>query len=89
MSRPPSLAEREKAVRHFNERYSIGDPFWAYRGLIGDNPIEVTLRSKAELLSGHTPVAWVNGTSGCIALTHLRPREAAVAAPLATDEASR
>lgn len=72
--RPPSLASRQKAVSDFNARYAMGAPFWAYRGIIGDNPLPVTLRSPAELLSGHTPVAWVDGTSGCIALTHLRPR---------------
>lgn len=74
MSAPPSMAARLKAVEDFNRRFSIGDPLWAYRGLIGENPIAVTLRTAAELLSGHTPVAWVNGTTGCIALTHLKPR---------------
>lgn len=72
--KPPSLAERNKAVADFNRKYAIGAPLWAYRGRIGDDPIAVTLRTPAELLSGHTPVAWVHGTTGCIALTHLRPR---------------
>lgn len=77
MSRPPSPAERQRAVDAFNRRHAVGDAFWAYRGLRGENPIPVTLRTPAELLSGHTPVAWVDGTSGCIALTHLEPRDAA------------
>jgi hypothetical protein len=68
------MAARRKAVADFNQRYSVGAPFWAYRSLIGENPIAVTLRTPAELLGGHTPVAWVDGTSGCIALTHLKPR---------------
>lgn len=75
MSQPPSLADRKRDVARFNARFSVGDPFWAYRGLRGVNPIAVTLRTPAELLSGHTPVAWVDGTSGCIALTHLEPRQ--------------
>lgn len=74
MTRPPSLAEQKRAVEKFNARYSVGDAFWAYRGVVGENPIAVTLKTPAELLGGHTPVAWVNGTSGCIALTHLKPR---------------
>ncbi len=75
MTHPPSQAERQRAVTDFNARYTIGDAFWAYTGLRGENPIACTLRTPAELLSGHTPVAWLNGVSGCIALTHLEPRQ--------------
>lgn len=75
MTRPPSPAERQRVVTDFNARYTIGDAFWAYKGLRGENPIACTLRAPAELLSGHTPVAWLNGVSGCIALTHLEPRQ--------------
>lgn len=75
MTRPPSLADRQRAVDDFNRRHAIGDPLWACTGPIGENPRPVTLRSAAELLSGHTPVAWVNGVSGCVALTHLTPRD--------------
>ena len=77
MSRPPSFAQRVKEVEKFNARYSVGDALWAYRGIVRENPIAVTLRAPAELLGGHTPVAWVDGTSGCIALTHLEARQAA------------
>lgn len=77
MSRPPSLAERQAAVADFNARHAVGDAFWAYKGLRGENPIACVLRTPAELLSGHTPVAWLDGVSGCIALTHLEPRMAA------------
>lgn len=69
--RRPSSAAMKRAVDQFNERHQVGTPLWAYRGVIGDNPIAVTLRTPAEILGGHTPVAWVDGTSGCIALTHL------------------
>ena len=70
----PSLRDRQRAVADFNARHKVGDPFWAYKGLKGENPIACTLRAPAELLSGHTPVAWLDGVSGCIALTHLEPR---------------
>lgn len=69
-----SLRDRQRAVADFNARHKIGDAFWAYKGLKGENPIACTLRTPAELLSGHTPVAWLDGVSGCIALTHLEPR---------------
>lgn len=74
MARPPSPASRQRAVDDFNRQHAIGAPFWAHRGVRGDNPIAVTLKAPAELLGGHTPVAWLDGTSGCIALTHLEPR---------------
>lgn len=74
MAQPPSLSDRRRAVEQFNSRHAVGDPFWVFRGAIGDNPVSVTLRSPAELLSGHTPVAWFDGTSGCIALTHVKVR---------------
>ena len=86
MGAAPTLAERQRAVEEFNGRYSPGDPFWAYRGAVGDNPIAVTLRTPAELLSGHTPVAWVDGTSGCIALTHLQVRTPEQVGPDDEDE---
>jgi len=75
VNRPRSPRQRQQAVDEFNARYSIGAPFWAYKGLRGENPIACTLRAPAEMLGGHTPVAWLDGVSGCIALTHLEPRQ--------------
>ena len=86
MSRPPSLAERHCAVADFNARFAIGDAFWAYKGLRGENPIACTLRTPAELLGGHTPVAWLDGVSGCIALTHLEPRKPEPPADVVDDD---
>lgn len=74
MTDAPTPRQLQKAVSDFNARYAVGAPFVAYRGVRGANPIECTLRAPAELLSGHTPVAWLDGVSGCIALTHLDPR---------------
>ncbi|MFN7128243.1 MAG: hypothetical protein ACK4OJ_04185 [Brevundimonas sp.] len=90
MSRPPSLAQRQRAVEDFNARHAIGTLFWAYKGLKGENPVPCVLRAPAELLGGHTPVAWLDGVSGCIALTHLDPRqpEPAVAYTEDDDEAA-
>ncbi|MCA0366773.1 MAG: hypothetical protein LCH57_01745 [Proteobacteria bacterium] len=71
----PDPAQLRRAVDAFNARHKVGDAFWAYTGLKGENPIACTLRAPAELLGGHTPVAWLDGVSGCIALTHLEPRQ--------------
>ena len=52
MTRPPSLVELQRAVADFNGRHAVGDAFWAYKGLRGENPIACVLRTPAELLSG-------------------------------------
>jgi hypothetical protein len=31
-----------------------------------------TTRSKAEVLSGHTAVVWIEGVAGCVALSHVK-----------------
>lgn len=70
----PTLKQRQAVVDAFNARHKVGDAFWACTGPKGENPVACTLRTPAELLGGHTPVAWVDGVSGCVALTHLEPR---------------
>lgn len=74
MNRRLTQAQLQQTVVDFNARHKVGDAFWAYKRVKGENPIACTLRTPAELLSGHTPVAWLDGVSGCIALTHLEPR---------------
>lgn len=34
---------------------------------------ETTTRSKAQILSGHTPVIWMHGVSGCYLLDRVTP----------------
>lgn len=70
----PTPAQLQHQADAFNSKHKVGDPLWAYRGPLGENPIAVTLRTPAEVLSGHTAVAWVDGTSGCIAVSHLKAR---------------
>lgn len=70
----PSAADRQRVVDEFNARHAVGDEFVVYRGARGIDPIAATLKAPAELSSGHAPVAWFEGVSGCIALTHADPK---------------
>lgn len=63
--------ENRRAVERFNETTPAGSPVLYWPGArIGEGRPSTT-RSRAQLLSGHTPVVWVEGHSGCIALTHI------------------
>lgn len=66
-----------KAVEAFNASHSIGDEM-EYRSHPEAEPRTVYLATEASLLSGHTAVAWVDGVSGCVAISALR-RSAEVA----------
>lgn len=66
-------AQRLYEVEDFNTRCPIGTPVDFWPGFLDDEPRRSVTRSKAEILSGHTPVVWVEDYAGCIALTHVRP----------------
>lgn len=69
-----SPAAMQQACDQFNGRYRLNDEVTAYTGLIGENPKRAWITSKAEVLSGHTPVVYVTGEAhGAIALTHIFP----------------
>lgn len=68
-SRRPSQRQMREAVKRWNEKAPIGARV-AYQTDRGET-IQTTTRSAAELLSGHTPVVWLNGVRGCVALTHV------------------
>lgn len=71
MRRPPSLAALQQQVDDFNARYSVGQ-LVSVRRDSGDAVITKT-RSKAEILSGHSAVIWVEGISGCYLLDRVSP----------------
>ena len=50
----------------FNKRNPIGTPVTVIKGL--GEQVETKVRFPAEVLSGHTPVVWVYGISGCYSL---------------------
>lgn len=60
----------------FNSLHPVGTPVVAYPGARPEvvpacTRLETRTRSAAQLLSGHTPVVWVEGHGACIALTHV------------------
>jgi len=60
---------QQKKVERWNEKHSVGQEVWAHR----DNGefFKTKTRSEAQLLSGHTAVVWIEGISGCYALSHV------------------
>jgi hypothetical protein len=61
------------AVDAFNRDNMIGTHVQYWTGdRVGRGKFSTT-RGKADLLGGHTPVVWVAGEPGCIALTHVLP----------------
>lgn len=70
----------EVIVERFNERHPIGTAvrYWTGRRQ-GSGELTET-RTPASVLGGHTPVIWVTGHAGCIALTHIEPAREALGA---------
>lgn len=62
-----------EAVTRFNQRHPIGTLVRYWKGVREGEGKESTTRSAAQLLEGHTAVVWLDGVSGCIALTHIQP----------------
>ena len=60
-------------VDRFNGRYPVGTRVKAYRGVFGEDVGAVVgaTRTAATVLSGHSAVVWVEGCSGCVALSHI------------------
>lgn len=60
-------------VAAFNAANPVGTPVRYWTGAReGEGRTSVT-RTEAQVLSGHTPVVWVEGHGACIALTHVQP----------------
>lgn len=63
----------QKAVDAFNSRFKIGDEI-VYHEVIGDGkPQRLRTRTEAQVLSGHSPVVWLEGKCGCVHVTHCFP----------------
>ncbi|MDH6460150.1 hypothetical protein M2302_000301 [Micromonospora sp. A200] len=66
--------EREcRRVELFNAAHPIGTTVRYWKGVREGDGKTSTTRTEAQLLSGHTAVVWLEGVSGCIALTHIEP----------------
>jgi hypothetical protein len=67
MSRP----QQTNPAEDWNIRHPVGTPVRYWSGVReGEGKLSKTTHA-AVLLSGHTPVVWVEGESGCIALSHV------------------
>lgn len=71
MRRPPSAAELQRQVDTWNNMYPVGQ-LVRIRMDSGENRDTVT-RSKAEVLSGHSAVIWLEGITGCYLLNRVAP----------------
>lgn len=61
------------AARDFNDTHPIGTPVRYWKGAREGDGRTARTRTAAQLLGGHTAVVWLDGVSGCIALTHVEP----------------
>lgn len=63
--------QMQKICDKFNEAHPVGSEVMLM--IDGDDGrlTKVRTKSKACILCGHTPVVWLEGISGCYALTHV------------------
>lgn len=61
---------KAQQVEAWNHEHPVGSKVVVYRD--NGEVLETTVRFEAQLLGGHSPVAWVHGISGCydIGLDH-------------------
>jgi hypothetical protein len=68
------LERLEKKCADWNERYPVGTPVF-YHPIIGEPECKpFVTQTKAYVLSGHTPVLFLAGKSGCVCLEAVKPR---------------
>ena len=65
-------AESQRRVNTFNLNTPPGSPV-VYRRDDG-SMLETTTRSRAEVLSSHTPVVWLDKVAGCVDLRRVERR---------------
>ena len=65
----------QSTVDRFNVRYPVGTLVRYWKGAGGEHNSSGVTRTvtRASVLSGHTPVVWVEGETGCISLTQVAP----------------
>ena len=65
--RKPNVKKMQAECDAFNARHPIGvDVFVMIDGK--DEPFRTKTRSEAQILSGHTPVIWLENVAGCYLL---------------------
>lgn len=66
------LGRLEGVCSNFNRLVSVGDEVIVKRD--DGSFFETITRSPAQVLSGHTPVIWLEGITGCYALERVTPK---------------
>lgn len=63
----------QSLVNLFNHAVKVGDEvdYWEVVGM--GEPQRFVVEGEAEVLGGHTAVAWLKGKRGCVALDHCKP----------------
>lgn len=67
----PLLGNQQQQVFNWNQKHGLGTPVIVTMDS-GEERKTVT-RSRAEILSGHSAVIWLEGISGCYLLSRVRP----------------
>ena len=63
----------EALAHKWNRRFDVGQRVRYWTGSREGRGKESVTKTAAEVLGGHTAVVWVEGESGCIALSHVEP----------------
>lgn len=69
--RRPSPKALQLQVDQFNARYPVGQQVTVRKD--GGEGFSTKTRSKAEVLSGHSAVIWLEGMAGCYLLDRVTP----------------
>ena len=70
---PPSESGDPQAIADaWNACHAVGIQVH-YANVIGDPTKIYRTRTEAQVLSGHTPVVWLEGKAGCVCLSHCTP----------------
>lgn len=69
--RRPNQEKLQSQCDAFNSKFGVGQT--VYVRLDNGEGVETTTRSKAEVLSGHSAVIWLEGFTGCYLLERVTP----------------
>ena len=67
----PNVKDLQKQVEAFNARFPIGQIVTVRKD--NGEGIRTATRSKAQVLSGHSAVVWLEGITGCYLLDRVTP----------------
>lgn len=71
----PTKHQEQRLVEAWNDKHPVGTRVLYWMGRREGTGYESRTSTRAQLLSGHTAVVWVEGHSACIALSHIEADE--------------